>query len=250
MARRNLTAGGFLGAAHILRAISDASRRYFALLPVLSTMLTPVVPAIDGLKIIARNTVAGRHGETVTYLQSDRKRVEERRQVPQLLRRGGPFVYVRAPRIVTITRCDLDQMFVLNLDQREYMSMPIPKPLTKEELQARAAQQPKPIAPSQPTLLIESTTQDTGERKQMFGYLARRVITTVKQMPLIDSGQIPQETVTDGWYIDLDISISCAKSSSGAFGLLVGGTRRPGNPLSVQFSPSRMSESRKRALPS
>ena len=142
-------------------------------------------------------------------------------------------MYVPGPPIVTITRCDLDQMFVLNLDAREYMSMPIPKPPSKEELQARAAQQPKPVAPSQPTLLIETTTRDTGERKQMFGYMARHVITTVRQMPLIDAGQIPQETVTDGWYVDLDTSISCSKPSSGTFGLLVGGTRRPGEPPQI-----------------
>lgn len=153
---------------------------------------------MPGLKITSRNTVAGR-GETVTYLQNDRKRVEERRQFPQLLRRGGPFVYVPAPPIVTITLCDLDQMFVMNLDAREYMSTEIPEPPTKEELQARAARQPKPIGPSRPTLLIETTTHDTGNRKQMCSYVARHVITIVRQIPLLASGQIPQETLTDGW---------------------------------------------------
>jgi len=132
---------------------------------------------------------------------------------------------------VTITRCDLDQMFVLNLDAREYMSMPIPRP--REQLEALAAQQPKPIVPPQPTLLIETTTEDTGERKQMFGYMARHVITTVKQIPLVESSQIPQETVTDGWYIDLDTSVSCAKESSAYSGLLVSGARKSGEPPQI-----------------
>lgn len=191
-----------------------------------------LVPSKPGLKITIRNRFALR-GETLIYLQNDRKRMEERRQVPQLLRRGGPFVYVPGPPVVTITRCDLDQTFVLNLDAREYMSMPIPKPPSREELQARAAQQPKPVVQAQPTLLIETTTEDTGERKQMFGYIARHVITTVKQIPLVESSQIPQETVTDGWYIDLDTSISCLKASSGMFSLLVGGTRGPGEPPQI-----------------
>ena len=192
-----------------------------------------LVPSKPGLKITIHNGSALR-GETLIYLQNDRKRIEERRQVPQLLRRGGPFVYVPGPPVVTITRCDLDQTFVLNLDAREYMSMPIPKPPSREELQARAAQQPKPVVQAQPTLLIETTTEDTGERKQMFGYMARHVITTVKQIPLVESGQIPQETVTDGWYIDLDTSVSCVKPSSGASGfLLVGGTRKPGEPPQI-----------------
>ena len=113
------------------------------------------------------------------------------------------------PAIVTITRCDLSQMFVLNLDDREYMSMPVPQPPSIEELQARAAQRPKPAVQPQPTLLIETTTEDTGQGKQMFGYTARHVITTVRQIPLVESGQIPQETTTDGWYIDLDTLVSC-----------------------------------------
>ena len=189
------------------------------------------------LKIAIRNSM-GLRGGTVTYLQNDRKRVEERRQVPQRLRRGspyvaGPVVYVPGPPIVTITRCDLGEVFVLNLDDRQYTSMPVRKPPSREDLQARAAQQPKPATPPKPTLLIETTTQDTRERKEMFGYTARHVITTRKQIPLVDSGQIPQETATDGWYIDLDASISCDRPTSGvvSFALLVGGgPRKPGEP--------------------
>jgi hypothetical protein len=216
------------------RANSVVSLRRLAALPALLAMLAPRVSAMPDLKIAIRNSF-GPRGETVTYLQNDRKRVEERRQVPQPLRAGGgPFVYVPGPPIVTITRCDLGEVFVLNLDAREYMAMPIPKPPSKEELEARAAQQPKPALQPQPTLLIETTTEDTGERKQMFGYTARHVITTVKQIPLVESGQIPQETVTDGWYIDLDTSISCTKAPSGAFGLLVGGgPRKPGEPPQI-----------------
>jgi hypothetical protein len=123
----------------------------------------------------------------------------------------------------------LDQVFVLNLDDREYVSTPMTKPASKEELQARGAQRPKP-AVRQPTLLVETTTEDTGERKQMFGYTARRVITTVKQIPLVESGQmIPQETATDGWYIDLDTSVSCVRSGN-TFAVLTDVTTRPGEP--------------------
>jgi len=190
------------------------------------------------LKIVVRDNSALRT-EKVTYVQNDRRRVEERRLIPQRLGRGspyvdGPLVYVPGPPIATITRCDLDQIFVLNLDDREYTVMPVPKPPSKEELQARAAQQPKPAPPPQPTLLIETTTHDTGERKKMLGYTARHVITTRKQIPLVDSGQIPQETATYGWYIDLDTSVSCDRPGAGlfAFSLLVGGgPRKPGEPF-------------------
>jgi len=190
------------------------------------------------LKIVVRDNSPLRT-EKVTYVQNDRRRVEERRQFPQRLRPGSPyvdspFVYVPGPPIATITRCDLGEVFVLNLDDREYTSMPVRKPPSKEELQARTAQQPKPATPPQPTLLIETTTHDTGERKKMFGYTARHVITTRKQIPLVDSGQTQQETATDGWYIDLDTSVSCDRPGAGlfAFSLLVGGgPRKPGEPF-------------------
>lgn len=169
--------------------------------------------------------------DTTTYLKPDRKRVEERQWYRQQLWLGGPVVSIRPPRVASITRCDLGQIFQLNLDDREYTSRPIPKPLSPEEqkaraeeLKARAAQGLQPQRPAQPNLLIEITTNDTGERKQMFGYTARHVITTEKRTPLEGASQVPTENVTDGWYIDLDTSISCdPPRQSGAF-VLLGGT--------------------------
>jgi len=213
-----------------------SARHLLAALLVSVMMGAPRASAMPDLKIAIRNST-GLRGETITYLKNDRKRVEEHRQVPQRLRPGSPYVggpvaYVPGPPIVTITRCDLGEVFALNLDDHEYTAMPIPKPPSKEELQARAAQQPKPAVRPQPTLLIETTTADTGERKQMFGYTARHVITTRRQIPLVDSGQIPQESVTDGWYVDLDTSISCDRPAAGlfAFALVGGAPRNPGEP--------------------
>jgi hypothetical protein len=57
-------------------------------------------------------------------------------------------------------------------------------------------------------VLHEITTRDIGERKESFGYTARHVITTHKVTPL-EGTEVPQETITDGWYIDLDTQLSC-----------------------------------------
>ena len=71
---------------------------------------------------------------------------------------------------------------------------------------------------------IEITTNDTGERKQIFGYTARHVVTTEKRTPLEGAVSPPQEQITDGWYIDLDTSISCdPPGRPGAFAMLGGG---------------------------
>ena len=186
------------------------------------------------LKIRVNRNFGPYQTETTTYLKPGRRRVEEQRRYRQQLWVGGPAVSLRPSRIATITRCDLGQIFQLNLDDREYTSSPIPKPLSPEEqearaeqLKARAAQAPQLRRPAQPNLLIEITTNDTGEHKQMFGYTARHVITTEKRTPLEGAASLPQEQVTDGWYIDLDTSISCdplRQPGSMAVGVLIAGT--------------------------
>jgi hypothetical protein len=136
--------------------------------------------AMQDLKITLSRNFGPYRTDTTTYLKPDRKRVEEQQRYRQQLWVGGPAAPVRPPRVAAVTRCDLGQIFQLNLDDREYTSRPMPKPLSPEEqkarteeLKARAAQGPQPQRPAQPNLLIEITTYDTGERKQMFGYTAR-----------------------------------------------------------------------------
>src|ERR1700683_3619835 len=60
-----------------------------------------------------------------------------------------------------------------------------------------------------PTLRIESKAVYTGEQKEMFGRVGRHVIQTETQTPLEGSRSQPQETVTDGWYIDFDEGLPC-----------------------------------------
>jgi hypothetical protein len=78
------------------------------------------------------------------------------------------------------------------------------QPLTKEQMEARGIKIPSPGEVIKPTFRIETVTRDTGERKQMFGYTARHVITTRKEIPLEGSGRAAQEMTRDGWYIDLE----------------------------------------------
>jgi hypothetical protein len=148
------------------------------------------------------------HGQTslitqqTIYLQADRKRVEFRNASGRRLA-DGSMQSIYGPRLATITRCDLGQSFELNLDAREYTSGRYPpEPFAKEEIAKRGLQRPTIYLSDKPTLRIEITTTDTGERKDIFGYTARHVITTRKQIPLEGSVSMPQESVTDAWYID------------------------------------------------
>jgi hypothetical protein len=150
-----------------------------------------------GVKMTIRYGSAGISNQHTIYLQADRKRMEFRNQIGEK----------KGPRLVAITRCDLGQTFELNLETREYTSATYPpKPRTGKEMQGRALPTKVEYVSDKPTLRIEVTTTDTGERKEMFDRMARRVLTTRKQIPLKGSRSQPQESRTDGWYVDSDDS--------------------------------------------
>jgi hypothetical protein len=163
----------------------------------------------NGIKMTIRFGVAGNSNQHTIYMLGDRKRMEFQNSEGQK-KADGSVQPTYGPRLVAITRCDLGQAFELNLDASEYTSTTYPpKPLTKEEIKARGLETPATYNSDKPTLRIEVTTTDTGERKEIFRHIARHVITTRKQIPLAGSHSEPQETVTDGWYIDLNQQLSC-----------------------------------------
>jgi hypothetical protein len=174
--------------------------------------------------------------ERTMYFQGDRKRLDFRSSSGGAKRADGSVDVRYGPHIASITRCDLGQMFQLNLDAHEYSSAPYPpKPLTKEQMEAIGIKAPPARErPSNPTLLIETTTVDTGQRKQLFGHTARHVIVTRKETPLEGSRREPQESVTDGWYVDLDVRISCdRKWRAGEHAYLRAGLSGDGRPPDV-----------------
>jgi hypothetical protein len=169
----------------------------------------------SGIKftIIRRTTFRETTGDLsrepeVFYIQGDWRRWERSRSYSGQAKPDGTSQRIYGPRTVTIVRPDLAKMFELNLDASEYAESPWPpkkpQPLTKEQMAARGITMPPPGVSAKPTFQIETTTKDTGERKEIFGYVARHVITTRKEIPLKNSRRAPQETVTDAWYVDLD----------------------------------------------
>jgi len=170
----------------------------------LATLLlgVPLISASEntGIRMTIRRVFAGNASEQIVFVRSDRKRTEFRNYEGRL----------SGPRLAAIIRCDLGQYLELNLDAAEYVSTPYPaKPLSSEEMEKRGLNKVTVSGRERPTLRIEVTTLDTGERKALFGRAARHVITTRKQIPLEGSLSEPQETVTDAWYIDLDTDVSC-----------------------------------------
>jgi hypothetical protein len=161
------------------------------------------------IKMTIRYGEAGSSNQQTIYISEDRKRMEFRNS-EGVKRPDGSVQLFYGPRLVAITRCDLGQGFELNLDTSEYTSAPYPpKPLTKEQIEGRGLQTPATYRSEKPTLRIEVSSTDTGERKEIFGHTARHVITIRKQIPLDGSQSEPQESMTDAWYIDLNQRLSC-----------------------------------------
>jgi hypothetical protein len=176
----------------------------------------PLLEASDGngIKMTIQYGQVGNSSQHTIYLQGDRKRTEYQNSFGQT-KADGSVQPTYGPRLVAITRCDLGQAFELNLDAREYTSAPYPpKPFTKEELKARGLDAPVTYASDKPTVRIETTTADTGERKEIFGHNARHMIITRRHTPLEGAHSGPQEIVTDAWYIDLNQQLSCDRKWS------------------------------------
>src|SRR5262249_22051864 len=102
------------------------------------------------------------------------------------------------PLRALIQNHQLHSQFHLDLDARVYTTMHLPEYRSPTSVTTRA-----PIhRASGRTIHVHTETIDTGERREMFGYIARRMIirTTHRVTPQDDvrSG----EAESDGWYID------------------------------------------------
>jgi len=170
---------------------------------------------LPGLKMTVHSTHDGISGDQTSYTEQDRWREEHRNAVGGEKHWYGRDVHY-GPHLASIVRCDEGQAYDLNLDSGEYTEGPFPPPpLSKEQIEALGLNGPRMAASGKPTLRIETTTVDTGERKDFFGHTARHVITTTKKIPLEGSESSAEKTVKDGWYIDLDTSISCRRGGFG-----------------------------------
>jgi len=102
------------------------------------------------------------------------------------------------PRRALIHNRDLGYRFDIDLESRVYTAVEL------HEYRRPGSFTPKVEShePSARTVHVRTETIDTGERKEMFGYTARRVIirTTYRYSP--DDDASSRDSEADGWYID------------------------------------------------
>lgn len=132
--------------------------------------------------------------ESTFYLQHDRSRQESRYKDGKLIKGSG----------VSVVRCDMRQSLYFAPDSLTYTARPYPPPrITEAGARAWGLRTTPNYRTVEPTMRIETNYDDTGERKEFFGYTARHIITTTRVIPLEARRSLPRTEVRDGWYINL-----------------------------------------------
>ncbi|HEX3703171.1 MAG TPA: hypothetical protein VHU82_07570 [Vicinamibacterales bacterium] len=122
--------------------------------------------------------------------------------------------------LVTLLQCDTRQTLQLNAKTKTYLPTPFEDP--------SAALPPAPPNSKGGQITYTTTVTDSGEKKQMFGYPARRLQTIVtKESSPTACDKRTERIETDGWYVDLPASLSC--------------TAAPQSSARVQFDPKQPS---------
>jgi hypothetical protein len=140
----------------------------------------------------------GMKSESTIYVKPMRKRTE-----------GGGVVGM-PNNIVTIEQCDKQRIVKLNDKKKLYFIEPFSKDQEEviDEDVKPAVTKNKPVTTTTQkggTIHMYYNITDTGERKKMYGFTARRIWTTQKMKPSADACYMKDSMIikTDGWYIDL-----------------------------------------------
>ena len=116
----------------------------------------------------------------------------------------------------TIVQCDLKRTLTINENTKSYLISPNDgsgMPGMGEGDGGAVPGVPNTQPQAQPTrggiVNITNTITDTGERKQMFGFTARRIKTSMVKTASPEACDKDMKIETDGWYIDFQYAFEC-----------------------------------------
>ncbi len=194
--------------------VKEAHMPQFLLLLLSLTSLASPPPAMNGVKIVTRQVAGGFVDTRTEYLTEDRLRNEWQTQMGD--HQGPPMASI-------IQRGEHNRVFVLDLQAHEYMTY-------ETDLHGAAVgANSRPVMSSGGTLQIWIENIDTGERKEMFGHMARHIITREKRIAGPGACSRDSESETDGWYIDSSIMPEWRQPKKGATGVVVASVMMAGN---------------------
>jgi hypothetical protein len=118
---------------------------------------------------------------------------------------------------VTIRQCDLKRSLAINDSLKTYFVLPDVEGTDSSKATAAAllGAAPGPTGERGGTITYTSNVTDTGEKKQIFGFTARHLKTTILAQSSPDAcNAVNQKYDMDGWYIDMKEQSSCQRFSS------------------------------------
>jgi hypothetical protein len=148
-------------------------------------------------KVKSRQTSGGQTYENTSYIKGKRQRSE-----------------MSNGQMIMIQQCDLRRNIQIMPQAKAYIIQPYDQPSTSPAATNTTTPTSQPVTKGG---LVTSTvtTKDTGERKQMFGYTARHIITTMEMKSSPDAcSQNNTKMQIDGWYIDAAFAFDCDSSRS------------------------------------
>jgi len=131
------------------------------------------------------------------------------------------ILYIKGPRMrsemaggmgyTSIQQCDLKRTLTLNDKAKTYLisSMDGSSPATVSDGGASSAAVQPSTQPRGGVVNVTNTITDTGERKQMFGFTARHIKTSIEMKASPEACAKDQKMETDGWYIDFQYAYEC-----------------------------------------
>ena len=146
----------------------------------------------------AMSAGGGNRMETVLYVKGQRMRNESAGNVG----------------FTTILQCDLKRTLTINEKTKTYLITPTDGMNPATGISDGGGDPSSAPAPqNQPqrggVVNITNTITDTGERREMFGFTARRIKTSLEKKASPDACDKDQKVETDGWYIDFQYSFDC-----------------------------------------
>jgi hypothetical protein len=152
-------------------------------------------PPANDLKITYRMNAGGKGIETTTMIKGARERSE--------MHTGYGM------DIINLTQCDLKRKIQISDKTKKYLITPMEAGETTANSGTGMADM---SGPSRRGGLITYvlTSTDTGERREMFGFQARHVKTSISIESSPDAcNPMTQRMETDGWYIDFTYGLNC-----------------------------------------
>lgn len=158
----------------------------------------PAPPSQADIRIKYRTTSSGQSYESATMIKGKRERSE--------MRMG------QGMEIINITQCDLKRTIQVSDANRKYVITPMQtadSSNTPPPSNTASAPAAEPVRTGGVVNYI-TTINDTGERKEMFGFTARHIKMTLTMESSPDAcSPVKQRMEIDGWYIDLTYGLDC-----------------------------------------